>query len=131
MTPLNPRRNKAFLIDVVIYVLLIMVPILLIGILPDWLSGRAFVLGICLGLIYMIFRDGANGQSIGKRILRIQVVDQKTREPIGFSMAFCRGVVTGFPVIGWVDFLLTSFTADRQRLSDRLLGLELIVLDQD
>jgi uncharacterized RDD family membrane protein YckC len=129
MSALNPKRNKAFLIDFVIYVSLILTPIVLFGFLPDWLSGKAFVVGICLGLAYMVFRDGFEGQSVGKRICRIQVVNKRTRKPIGFGMALCRGILTGFPVIGWIDFLQVSFTADRQRLSDRILGLELVIVE--
>jgi uncharacterized RDD family membrane protein YckC len=128
MGPINPRRNKAFLIDVIIFLSLAVLPMFFIGILPDWLSGKAFILGIIVGYIYIVFRDAMNGQSIGKRIYKIQVVDQETKEPIGFLMAFIRGFVTSLPIIGMLDFLITTFTLNGQRLSDKLLSIELVIV---
>jgi uncharacterized RDD family membrane protein YckC len=126
MDPLNPKRNKAFFIDAVIYVMAIVFPFSLVGVLPGWLGGKAFIVGMTLGVLYIVFRDGWNGQSIGKRIFKIQVVRKRDRKPIGFFMAFCRGFLTSLPVLGWIDFVLTTFTANSQRFTDKILGTELI-----
>ena len=126
MNPLNPRRNKAFLLDLLIYFALILLPFSMAGVLPPAIGGKATVGGLVVGLLYMIFRDGVGGQSVGKRVFRIQVVRRKTREPIGFGMAFLRGFLTALPVLGWIDFALTTFTANHQRYTDRILGTELI-----
>lgn len=86
--PLNPRRNKAFLIDSLIYLAVIVLPLLVAEALPAWLGGRAVVLGGVLGLFYIVFRDGFNGQSIGKRIFNIQIVKKETGKPIASAWLF-------------------------------------------
>ena len=65
--------------------------------------GLAFLAFIVLGLgffIYQMKREGATGQTIGKKALGIKTVDINTGQYIGFGRVFIRrlvlGVTTGF-----------------------------------
>ncbi len=86
------------------------------GILP-------YPLGPLLGFFYSLLADGipwtrsqgqwAHGQSIGKRILGLVVVDQQTQKPIGVRASLLRnspvGVAAFFAIIpfwGWLIFAL-------------------------
>lgn len=71
-------------------------------------------LGAFLGFFYSLAADGMNfgpfsGQSLGKRLMGLQVVHIKSRKPIGLRESFLRntpvGVATFFaiiPVWGWL-----------------------------
>lgn len=50
------------------------------------------------GLLYILFllKDGFNGQSPGKRLFDLQVVDPKTGVPRGFVASFLRNIPTLF-----------------------------------
>ena len=45
---------------------------------------------LVLFVVYLFIRDGFNGQSLGKRIMRIQVVEVETGKPIGFGKSALR-----------------------------------------
>jgi uncharacterized RDD family membrane protein YckC len=122
---LNPRRNFAFLIDVIIYGAFFLVPMFVGQSLPEPFS-RVSEIGIPLSVLYMVFRDGFRGQSIGKRIMKVRLVHQDSGAPISFWTAFVRGFFTSLPVLGWIDFFLVAFTRDRQRYTDKLLRVQLV-----
>jgi uncharacterized RDD family membrane protein YckC len=64
---------------------------------------------------YMLFKDGFNGQSVGKRILRIQVIAKKSGEPCTFSGSLIRNLLHFLGVLDWAFI----FGRERQRLGDR------------
>ena len=69
---------------------------------------------ILLWIAYIFFKDGFDGQSIGKRILRIRVVDKQSGEPCTLPKSFLRGLVG---LLGLID-LVFVFGTNRQRLAD-------------
>ena len=121
---LNPRRNFAFLIDCLIYFSVMIIPMFIAPSLPEPLS-RVSAVGLPIGVLYMVFRDGFGGQSIGKRIMKIRLVHEEGGAPIGFWTAFLRGFLTSIPILGWIDFVLVMFTRERQRWTDKLLRARL------
>ncbi|MFZ9595741.1 MAG: RDD family protein [Bdellovibrionia bacterium] len=77
-----------------------------------------FRVGPLLGFLYSLFADGIQqvgfeGQSIGKKIMHLQVVNQITRAPANWKESVLRnapiGVATFFgmiPIWGWLILLL-------------------------
>ena len=63
------------------------------GATPGWVVpaavGVAFAL---LGSVAFVMKDGFSGQSPGKLLCGVQVVDAKTVEPIGFGASFVRNL---------------------------------------
>jgi uncharacterized RDD family membrane protein YckC len=77
-----------------------------------------FRVGPLLGFLYSLFADGIQqpgfrGQSLGKKIMHLQVVNQITREPAHWKESVLRnapiGVATFFgmiPIWGWLILIL-------------------------
>lgn len=86
----------------------------------DEAGGNAALLALLLGAGYYLFADALpGGQSLGKRMFGIAVVDQYRQTPCSGFQSFIRNIPQ--PVLGPLDwvFILGS---GRQRLGDRLAG---------
>ena len=79
-------------------------------------------------------KDGFNGQSPGKRITGIQVVDATTQKPISFGLSFKRNAVFLLGVIPFIGGLLSLIVlitiiiqmSKGARLGDRFAGTKVI-----
>ena len=92
--------------------------------------------GFFAGLTYLLLGDGFfDGRSIGKKLLRIQVVSVETHSPCTFkdsilrNSTFAAGYVLWIvPLIGWifmliigiVEFILLLGSKDGMRLGDEI-----------
>jgi uncharacterized RDD family membrane protein YckC len=120
VTEENPRadwqtRSLAFLIDLIIYVALFY-----------GLGG----LGHFLAMLYILFRDGIfSGQSIGKKVMGIQVVNADGRV-IHFVDSSFRNVLflfyVVFPVAILVETIALIRNPEHQRLGDRIAGTRVV-----
>jgi uncharacterized RDD family membrane protein YckC len=102
-------RSLAFLIDLIIYVALFY-----------GLGG----LGHFLAMLYILFRDGIfSGQSIGKKVMGIQVVNTDGR-PIHVVDSSFRNVLflfyVVFPVAILVETIALIRNPEHQRFGDRI-----------
>lgn len=70
--------------------------------------------GMLLLFGYLLAKDGFNGQGIGKRLLKIRVVDSETGAPCELHKSCLRGVVG---LLGIFDVIFI-FGQRRQRLGD-------------
>jgi uncharacterized RDD family membrane protein YckC len=93
-----------------------------IGLIVAMAGVLPYPLGPILGFLYSLLSDAMNfssflgtfrGQSLGKKIMRLQVVSTKTRAPAQARDSLYRntpvGVITFFaiiPVWGWIIFFL-------------------------
>lgn len=71
-------------------------------------------IGIWLWVGYLFLKDGINGQSVGKRLLNIRVIDRNDGTPCNLPKSFIRGIIGTLGLID-IAFLLG---ANRQRLAD-------------
>jgi uncharacterized RDD family membrane protein YckC len=87
------------------------------------LLGYALLFGGALGVgIYNIYLLGKTGSTLGKRWMKIKVLDQ-TGQPLGFWKAFARELVKG--IIGNVCFILwlwPLWDQEKQGLYDKLFN---------
>jgi uncharacterized RDD family membrane protein YckC len=87
------------------------------------LLGYALIFAGALGFgLYNIYLLGKTGQTIGKRMMKVKVLDQ-TGQPIGFWKAFARELVKN--VVGNVCFLLLLWPLwdqEKQGLYDKLFS---------
>lgn len=85
---------------------------------------RSLGLGLSLVLwvpsaLYMLLADGmGTGQSLGKKWMKLAVVDERTGAPCTYGRSIVRNVVR---VLGMLDALFI-FSAKRQRLGDKVAG---------
>ncbi|WP_406832407.1 RDD family protein [Pedococcus sp. KACC 23699] len=99
---------------------------------PDPTNTGLVVTGVILvvaGVLLMLgiqiwnraFKQGRTGQSVGKKVLGIKLVGERTGQPIGAGMAFVRDlchVVDGFAYIG---YLWPLWDGKRQTFADKIL----------
>jgi len=143
MTPCNySKRALAFIVDV----LFVLVPgfAVLIFAIPwffadwGWGAGFAFLIVAILwflvsDFINQVFIQGSNGQTIGKKVLKIRVVNADTGERPGLGVTFIRwllfiafySLTAGIFLI--IDLLAPAFTERKQRITDKLVST--IVVD--
>lgn len=77
----------------------------------------AIVAAIALGVAYVLFADGLRcGQSFGKRLLGISVINADTGHACSFGESFLRNLL--LTVLGWIDWIFI-LGRRRQRLGDR------------
>ena len=73
---------------------------------------------ILLFFIYTFFKDALSGQSVGKRVMRIKVLEVRTNEPCSLPRSFLRNLFIGLGVLDWVFAL----GAQSRRLGDLAAG---------
>ena len=120
--PSGPRagfwtRFAAYLIDIVLVVVAGSIVIELLRAIGDLL----FLLGIIGYYTYM--EGGPTGQTLGKRAVRIRVVDLHTGGPIGYQRAFVRllgHIISGFFIdLGYFWML---WDGEKQTWHDKFAG---------
>ncbi|HEX7879890.1 MAG TPA: RDD family protein [Candidatus Eisenbacteria bacterium] len=72
-------------------------------------------MGIATGLGYSLFWDGfSQGQSLGKKLLGIRVIDFKTGAPCRYGQSFTRNSSSSLGAFDWAGV----FTSSRRRPGD-------------
>ena len=75
------------------------------------------ILGIIAAILYVLFQDGlANGQSLGKKLMRTSVIDSNTANSCSFGQSFLRNLLLS--ILGFIDWVFI-FGKKRQRLGDK------------
>lgn len=129
-----PRRAAALLLDGIILSAVVLTTILVAGVpLEDInttvLEGdtlTVILLFVVPEAIYDVFFIGSRGQTPGKQVLGIKVVDAvDQRTPIGYRRAFSRWLFTAllwalFTVPGVLDHLWPLRDSRRQTLHDKI-----------
>lgn len=83
-----------------------------------YLPKSVVTVGVILGVFYLLFSDAFNnGQSLGKTLMKISVVDAKSKKPCTLMRSFFRNITLQF--LGIFD-LIPIFSDKRQRLGDLL-----------
>ncbi len=93
-----------------------------------WLVGTVGTIG---WLVYNRWIMGGQGQSLGKKQLKIMLVSEQTGQPIGTLNAFLRDVchfVDG--IICYVGYLFPLWDAKRQTLADKIMSTVVIPAPQ-
>jgi len=113
-------RVVAFIVDT----LILLFPIMIIAVILIYFGkiGEAIILAwlvIVLSPLYFIAFEMKSGQTPGKKILNIKVVDKEFKD-IGFVKALVRNITKFLPFWPIAGALLIALTEKRQRLGDML-----------
>ena len=111
------RRGCAFALD------LVLVGVLLI-LLAAVINRAGSALGLLIGIGYFIyFEGGPTGQTPGKRMLGIRVVDFETGGPIGYGRAVLRdlGRIVSGSVLD-IGYLWMLWDREKQTWHDKFAG---------
>jgi uncharacterized RDD family membrane protein YckC len=105
------KRTCAFLIDAGVTLLIMLLIWMIIG---GW-----FVL---FALVYLLVRDGAHGQSVGKRVMDLQVVDHNTAQPCNLPQSVLRNVPIALVIFCPVELVVAAMSPESFRVGDYLAG---------
>lgn len=127
------RRVAAFLVDLLVVAVAVLLPAAVLagpeGVGPP--DPAAYGLAGLLLLAYLVAFEGSSGQTIGKRLLGIVVVDLEG-DPIGYRAALVRTllhVVDFLPTLYIVGFVLILVTDRWQRVGDIGAGTVVVLTE--
>jgi hypothetical protein len=84
---------------------------------------------VCVGCIYPIIKDGIrDGQSFGKGMLNLRVVDYNTGMPANMGQSCIRNCMCGW-LDGMCCYLVMFLSEDGRRIGDHLAGT-IVILDK-
>jgi uncharacterized RDD family membrane protein YckC len=94
-------------------------------------DGLASLLAVLIDFAYYVyFEGGATGQTIGKRVLGIRVIDFNSGGPIGYGRALLRAVVEIFS--GWIlllGYLWMLWDREKQTWHDKAATSVVVPVD--
>jgi uncharacterized RDD family membrane protein YckC len=81
------------------------------------------LIALVLGAWNRWFRAGRTGQSVGKQVMGLKLVSERTGQPIGAGMAFVRDLAHIIDnIICYIGWLFPLWDAKRQTIADKLVG---------
>ena len=126
---MKDKKLVAFAIDFVITAVIYTVPFYFMAMKPV-LSGlamdskvvmfNAFAAAV-VAMIYMVIRDIPKKGSVGKRVMKLKVIDAKTKGDATVAQRVSRNV---FWFLGWIEALV--YIVKGKRLGDVFSGTELV-----
>ena len=91
-----------------------------------------FILGY--GLVYLAYQTiaTARGGGVGKRLMDLLVVEERTGEPLPYGMAFGRSIIGPLlwcylNIAWWIDSAWCLWDAKNQTLHDKVCGTVVII----
>jgi uncharacterized RDD family membrane protein YckC len=121
------ERLAAQILDFVVVVVVISVAGLLTAVLSSLsidLDGVVVFIGFLVAFLYILLADGLKGgQSYGKRLVKIAVIDLESRNPCTFGQSLVRNLFLS--LLGIFDWIFILF-GKRQRLGDMLANTVVI-----
>lgn len=87
-----------------------------------------YLLMIVVGIWNIVFRQGRTGYSIGKGVLGIKLIGERTGAPIGAGMSFLRQLVHVVDQICYIGYLWPLWDPKRQTFADKIFSS--IVINQ-
>lgn len=126
---MNVKRFLAFIIDFVItaiinnipFWILIMIPLLRGHRLPSSSIIIRAMLSTLIAFLYLLLRDLPKNGSVGKMVMKLKVVDAKTKEPASIGKRLLRNV-TWF--LSWIEIIV--YIAAKKRIGDMLAKTDVI-----
>ena len=92
----------------------------------------AYVVAVVLGIAYYTYFEGSgSGQTIGKKVLGIRVIDFSTGGPIGYGRAAIRAVARYISQIPcYLGYLWMLWDKEKQTWHDKLANDVVVPVDQ-
>ena len=119
---MNIKRIGAFCIDFIITAIIYEIPFYVSVMVPllqrESLTSTQMIVRALgssyIGVLYLVFRDLPEGGSIGKKILKLKIIDVHTKERASSKQRLIRNL---FWLLGPLEIFMYIFC--RQRLGDR------------
>ncbi len=118
-------RIAAFLIDALSASLLLVLPASLASYALLWFGGSMRPVSaiwwsaLLLLFLFILFRDGFGGRSIGKRLMAV-AIRTNTGAPVGLTRSLVRNLPLVIPLWNLVEVVMIFAAADGRRTGDRM-----------
>ena len=123
---MNTKRIEAFLIDFIITAMIMNIPFWILVMYPTIKGNQPSdiivrtLISTLLAFSYLILRDLPKKGSIGKRVLKLKIIDSRTKELASRKQRFLRNITL---LLNWIEIIV--FLASGKRLGDRLAKTEI------
>lgn len=115
------RRAMAALIDTIGIAVILAVSALVITVFMPTLFKQTNRVLVILLVTYLLLKDGFSGQSLGKHIMHIRVVDAATEQPCNLPQSLLRNLMV-LTMIDWIFLLGRS----QLRMGDMLAKTKVV-----
>jgi uncharacterized RDD family membrane protein YckC len=93
------------------------------------LIGLGILISIAITIWNRIFKMGRTGQSVGKKVIGLKLIDDKTGQPIGAGMCFLREVVSNIVnQLIYLSYLWMLWDDNKQTLADKAVHSTVVVV---
>jgi uncharacterized RDD family membrane protein YckC len=93
------------------------------------LIGLGVLISLGITLWNRVFKMGRTGQSVGKKMVGLKLIDDKTGQPIGAGMCFLRELVSNIVnQVVYLSYLWMLWDADKQTLADKAVHSTVVVV---
>lgn len=93
------------------------------------LIGFGALVALAITLWNRVFKMGRTGQSVGKKVIGLKLIDDKTGQPIGAGSCFLRELVSSIVnQVIYLSYLWMLWDADKQTLADKAVHSTVVVL---
>ena len=131
---MNSKRIGAFFIDLIICALIYDIPLLILVVLPTLQgksTGNNFIMYrtlICTFFAYLlfVFKDVFSFGSIGKKIMKLKIIDSTTNENASTSKRILRNITW---ILSFIEFFV--YFATQKRIGDRLAKTDVVSIYQN
>lgn len=126
---MNSKRIGAFFIDLIICALIYDIPFLILVVLPtlqgkstgmDFIMNRALSCAFFAYLLF-VFKDVFSFGSIGKKIMKLKIIDSTTNENASTSKRILRNITW---ILSFIEFFV--YFATQKRIGDRLAKTDVV-----
>ena len=127
---MESKRIGAFIIDFIIIALIYDIPFFILVMFPliqgkapnsNVIMTRAFI-STFIAFILLVFKDIFKDGSIGKKIMKLKIIDSETKEPASLGKRILRNV-TWF--LSWIEIIVYFVT--NKRIGDRLAKTDVVL----
>lgn len=124
---MNSKRIGAFFIDFIITAMIMNIPFWLLVIYPTIKGNQPSdiilrtLLSTFIAFIYLILRDLPSKGSVGKRILKLKIINSETKESATFSQRLLRNIPL---LLNWIEIII--FIVSNKRIGDRIAKTDVV-----
>lgn len=120
---MESKRIGAFIIDFIIITLIYEIPFCILVMIPiiqgktqsvDTILLRSFI-STFICYILFVFKDVFKDGSIGKKVMKLIIIDSETKEPASLGKRILRNVTW---LLSWVEMIV--YLVSRKRIGDML-----------
>ncbi len=97
------------------------VAVILFGSFPSFFFGPVTLVTWLFWLLYFTYFESTTGQTPGKQVMKIRVVDETTLQHLDFGMSLVRNIlriIDWLPFFYLIGFLLIATNQKKQRIGD-------------